>query len=175
MAVCKVCGCKTEDIDFVTVDLGEEVKVCSFCEKQISNIKNTEELTKAQCRWLKSALEKDVAERDSCITDFLQSKYGSDVPKAEAVATAIPYANTNKPTGQKRGKYSADGSSEVEELKRRVTALENELKQIKRKNLIKLVVELGVPVVLLIIILIVFFAGGLYDYFLELGNIIDMS
>ncbi|MGN0527150.1 MAG: hypothetical protein ACI4IF_06905 [Acutalibacteraceae bacterium] len=174
MAICKACGCKTDDIDFVTVDLGEEVKVCSFCEKQINSIKNAEELTDAQRRWLKAALEKDVADREQCITDFLQSKYSVDEPAEKSAPAAIPYKNTSKPTVQKVGGSAAQNSKEVEALAKRVTALENEIKQMKRKQLIKLVVELGVPVVLLIIILIVFFAGGLYDYFLELGNIVDM-
>ena len=36
MSVCPVCGCKTDELDFVlcTIEKNEEM-VCSFCEKQI--------------------------------------------------------------------------------------------------------------------------------------------
>ena len=53
MAVCPICGCKTEEIDFVTKKMNDiECKVCSFCNRQLSIFDGLDKPTEAQLRWL---------------------------------------------------------------------------------------------------------------------------
>ena len=57
MSVCPVCGCKTDELDFVlcTIEKNEEM-VCSFCEKQIKKLYSDPTPATAQVRWLSSVL-----------------------------------------------------------------------------------------------------------------------
>ena len=56
-------------------------------------------------------------------------------------------------------------------LLKRLEKLEGDFAKYKKSQLIKMVVELGLPVVLAIIIAIIFFASGLYD---SLSSIMSM-
>ena len=53
MAVCPLCGCKTDELDFVLCKIEDtEAKVCSFCDKQINKINTDEKQASAQLRWI---------------------------------------------------------------------------------------------------------------------------
>ena len=58
------------------------------------------------------------------------------------------------------------------ELKNRITALENEIRTMKRKQMIKTIVELGAPFALLILLVIVFLSSGIMD---NIRTIFDMA
>ncbi len=171
MAVCEVCGCKTDDLDFVNGNInGLEKKVCSFCDRQLKAITG-EKLTEAQLRWLNTAINKEVAERgkDTAVAlKALLEKCGADLqPQTfNAAPTARVYKANSVGKTITTGSIDAadvDKDQLILELLGRVEKLENTLLLMQRKQIIKTIIEICVPVILGIIILIVFFSSGLYD------------
>ena len=171
MAICPVCGCKTDDLDFISRVVGaEEEKVCSFCDRQLKNFEGAGEPTEAQLRWLDAVIQKEVPARSAGVLTALKAMNGK-YQKAE-VQGQPPQGNTAaqkaQPVHQRQvpaqaSPVSGSRDEQIEELTKRVAALEAELKSMKRKQMIKTIVELGAPVVMLILLIIVFFASGLYD------------
>ncbi len=160
MAICPVCGCKTDELDFVEGSInGLEKKVCSFCDRQLKGF--SEEPTPAQIRWLGAVLAKEV-ERDEDVKKALKElfeKYGSgEIIIQQAAKTKTPAMNK---------KISSDDFDDkdkvIAQLVKRVEFLEKELVSMKRKQMIKSLLEILLPVVLGIVILIIFFSSGLFD------------
>ena len=73
---------------------------------------------------------------------------------------------------QGSAKKTSKDDNLITELQNRITALENEIRTMKRKQMIKTIIELGAPIAMLILLLIVFFASGLYD---SIQQIIGMA
>ncbi len=165
MAVCEICGCKTDELDFVVGSLnGEDKKMCSFCHKQFNSF--GESLSEAQLRWLKAIASKDVSTRSDDTAAALRlilSKYDSQISgEGSAFYPKIEVYNA-QPERKSVIIENVDKDQLILELISRVEKLENTLLLMKRKQIIKTILEIGVPLVLGIIILIVFFSSGLYD------------
>ena len=171
MSVCPVCGCKTDELDFVlcTLEKNEEM-VCSFCEKQIKKLYSDEVPATAQVRWLSSVVEKDVPSRPQNIMvalSAMQSKFApvaSEKPTSSSIESQfvnikrdinVPPTVTNGVQGISVDQYN--------NLVKRLEALEGSFAKYKKAQLVKMVAELGIPIVLAIIIAIIFFASGLYE------------
>ena len=73
---------------------------------------------------------------------------------------------------QASAKKSSSDDNLIIELQNRITALENEIRAMKRKQMIKTIIELGAPVALLILLIIVFISSGIVDNF---RAIMDMA
>ena len=168
MAVCPLCGCKTDELDFVLCKIeGTEAKVCSFCEKQIKKIDTDENIASAQLRWLESIASKDI-EREKNITDAINSlklKYLKESEAEEVFATTgNQFAEIKKDLPPAKASGTANISVEqYNNLVKRLEKLEDSFAKYKKAQLVKMVVELGLPIVLAIITAIIFFASGLYD------------
>ena len=171
MAVCPVCGCKTDELDFVSCKIEDtEVKVCSFCDKQIKKI-NTDEVTApAQLRWLESVVSKDI-ERESGVWEAIDSLKRKYLPEPEEKAGA-PAAIDNQVAEIKReinvSPSQAGGSANISveqynSLVKRLEKLEGSFNKYKKAQLIKMIIELSVPVIMVFALLIIFFSSGLYD------------
>lgn len=172
MAICPVCGCKTDALDFVKGRVGEcEADICSFCDKQIKGLSDVAEVTPAQARWLTAVLTKDAAGRSVELYNELKAigekcqlplfNKAEEKPEPQQIKTA---AKVNAPA-------NADVKDEViAQLNERIAALEKQLKAMKRNMLIKSIMEICIPIILGILILIVFFASGLYDTLASLYN-----
>lgn len=170
MAVCPVCGCKTDALDFVDSKIGSlDKSVCSFCHKQL-NALSSSSAGEAQLNWLKAVLNKDVPEREpevlSALKDLLALHGGSVEPAQQA--GAAPYsAPANTPAKTKvykanSGEVTEGDQPNVAELTERVEKLEKELRLMKRSMLIKTICEIALPIIMGIIILIVFFSSDFY-------------
>ncbi len=161
MAVCEICGCKTEELDFVVGSLnGKEKKMCSFCHKQLKAI--GEKATEPQLRWLNAVISKDVSQRSSETASELK-EYFEKLGGSEISAQA-PIEKVYKAQAEKQPVVlDADKDKLILELVTRVEKLENTLLLMKRKQIIKTIIEIVVPIILGIIILIVFFSSGLFD------------
>lgn len=177
MAVCPICGCKTEALDFVDRKLNTtDCKMCSFCNRQLSVFDTVDEPTEAQLRWLDAALGKDVAERDDNVFKSLKAirqKFPERVIEQPA-APSQAKINVVQQGGVKKAVAEDSADEVIFELQSRITALENEIRSMKRKQMIKTIVELGAPFVLLIILIIVFISSGVLDNFkaiLDMGDI----
>lgn len=172
MAVCPICGCKTDELDFVVRIMNEEdCKVCSFCDRQLNVFEASDEPTEAQIRWLNAVIGKDVsgrAENVSTALRELRSRFSEN--EAEQSATPMQPKINVVPQGSAK-KLSTDDDSIIE-LQNRITALENEIRTMKRKQMIKTIIELGAPFVLLILLIIVFLSSGIMD---NLKAIFDMA
>lgn len=175
MGCCPVCGCKTDDLDFVTKKIGEkEEKICSFCQRQLNGFSEGSIPTEAQIRWLNAVISKEV-DRPESILAFLEGlnksvapqQNDSSVPQGFAFsegASSVPQGFASARVQKNAPAVNVEASAlAIEELKQRIAALENELISMKRKQMIKTIIELGVPVVLAIIIVIIFFSSGLFD------------
>ncbi len=185
MSVCPVCGCKTDELDFVDAKLGgSDVRVCSFCEKQLKAL-GGDAPTAAQLHWMDAVLAKDVPERPQEIANALRTERAR-FPSLEPPAPPVPVptapaapAGFTAPAPSRPLTYAAPAAAPSApanaELQKRVEALENELKALKRKMLIQKIIELGLPVVLLLIIIIVFFASGLFDRLQQFFQLINMD
>lgn len=169
MAVCPICGCKTDELDFVERKICEaDSKVCSFCNRQLNVFDTVQEPTEAQIRWLDAVIGKEVAEREDSVFKALKTLRGR-FPEKEAQQTAAPVQQNVKVVQQggsaKKAKMDYDADDKIMELQSRITALENELRTMKRKQMIKTIVELGAPVVLLILLIIIVMSSGIIDNF----------
>ena len=168
MAVCPLCGCKTDELDFVLCKIeGTEAKVCSFCEKQIKKIDTDENIAPAQLRWLESIASKDIV-REKNVSDAINSLKLKYLKESEAeevpTTTGNQFAEIKKEVSQVMSNGTANISLEqYNNLVKRLEKLENSFAKYKKAQLVKMVVELGLPIVLAIITAIVFFASGLYD------------
>ncbi len=171
MAICPVCGCKTEELDFVKSSInGVEKDVCSFCQRQLK-VFDGENVNSSAVRWLTAVLNKDV-KRDEETLNALKSIYEKIGEKEEK-----SFESTTVMKKQNAGaKISAsdfdDKDAVISQLTKRVEKLEKDLIQMKRKQIIKTVVELGVPFVMLIILIIVFLSSGFLD---NISAIFDMA
>ncbi len=171
MAICPVCGCKTDELDFVKGSVnGVEKDICSFCDRQLKTF-GTEDVPLTAVRWLQNVMGKDV-QRDEDVQSALQGLYDK-----HGKMPVPPVQNQNPVPQQAVGaKISSsdfdDKDKIIAQLVKRVEKLEKDLVQMKRKQMIKTIVELGVPVVMLILLIIIFFASGLPQYF---GQIMDMA
>lgn len=173
MAVCPVCGCKTDELDFVERIMNKEgIKVCSFCNRQLNVFEALDEPTEAQLRWLRAVIDKEVSERQEnvCVAlNELQSRFFANEEKQPAVIVQTK-VNT-VPQGSDKKVSTADDNLIID-LQNRITALENEIRTMKRKQMIKTIVELGAPFALLIVLIIVFLSSGIMD---NMKAIFDMA
>ncbi len=179
MGVCPVCNCKTDELDFTACTIGgKEYKICSFCQRQLKGFHDNAEPTEAQLKWLSAVILKDVPDRD----EFLKT----ELEKINALYSQTPFAveNTQPITNQKAPRaYGAttpppakkaspapvtSDNEIIRQLQQRVDGLEAEIRMMKRKQMIKTIIELGAPIAMLILLLIIFFASGLYDSIKEI-------
>ncbi len=167
MAVCPVCGCKTDELDFVKGSVnGVEKDVCSFCDRQLKAL-STDEVNPSAVRWLTNVFNKEV-QRDEETVNALKALYEkhniSQQPSTETAQQVI--RQVPKPAIAKISADDFDDKDKViAQLVKRVEKLEKDLVQMKRRQMIKTIIELGVPVVMLILLIIIFFASGLPEYF----------
>ncbi|MGN1315830.1 MAG: hypothetical protein ACI4VW_02090 [Acutalibacteraceae bacterium] len=175
MAVCPICGCKTEELDFVERKIiGEDCRVCSFCDKQLNVFDSDSEPTEAQIRWLDAVIGKEVSQRDDKVLSGLKS-IRSRFPEKEVTKPVVPEQSKTNLVYRSTAQGNAEQSNEddvVTELQNRVTALENELRAMKRKQMIKTIVELGAPFVLLLLLIIIVLNSGLIE---NVKSIFDMA
>ena len=172
MAVCPICGCKTEELDFVERKLQEkDCRVCSFCDRQLKTFDSEAEPTQAQLRWLDAVIAKEVSEREQALLDVLKNIRGK-YPESQVQQLAdtqqknVVFQNSG---AQKKVVQRADDFEQenqiIKDLQKRISALETEIRVMKRKQMIKTVVELGAPVVLLILLIIIVMSSGIIDNF----------
>lgn len=170
MAVCPLCGCKTDELDFVLCKVeNTEAKVCSFCDKQIKKIDADENIATAQLRWLESIVSKDIV-RDKNISDAinsLKSKYIVESEAQDSPATiGNEFAEIKKEVSKPQAKTSGTPNISVEQynnLVKRLEKLEDSFAKYKKAQLVKMIIELGLPVIMVIIILIILLSSGLFD------------
>lgn len=164
MAVCPVCGCKTDELDFIQGKIGtSEVKMCSFCNKQLGAFDGEGEPSEGQLRWLSSVLSKEVPERDDEISQVLlglQDKFGRE----ETVQEPVQAYNGATPTSRLRSDYTQA------ELLERVESLERQLKALKRSIRIKSILEVCIPVILGIILILVIVTSDAFESLSQLYN-----
>lgn len=172
MAVCPICGCKTDELDFVVRTMNEEEsKVCSFCNRQLNVFDTANEPTEAQLRWLNAVIDKEVTERAENVSVALKELHSRFSEKeAEQPATPMQPKINAVPQGSVNKTNTDDNL--IIELQNRITALENEIRTMKRKQMIKTIIELGAPFALLILLVIVFLSSGIMD---NLKAIFDMA
>ena len=176
MAVCPVCGCKTDALDFVQSKIGAmDVNVCSFCHKQLNSL-NGNSAGDAQLNWLTAVLGKGVPERGAEVVKELRAlleKNGASIPvEGTASEPYNPPATPVKTTVYKAnsGEAKEGKDAEIAELTDRIEKLEKQLFAFKRSLLIKTICEIALPVILLIIIFIIFFSS---DFYSELSFLLD--
>jgi hypothetical protein len=161
MALCPVCGCKTDELDFVTDNIaGTEVKMCSFCQRQLGAFGDDKEPGEGHIRWLSSVSGKVVAERPEVVSKYLfeLSDKFSDTEVADSVVQ--PYTPAYTPTPIKMAGTVDYNQSELLE---RIEALEKQMKAFKKSILIKSILEVCVPIILALILLLVFVSSDLFD------------
>ncbi len=176
MAVCPVCGCKTDALDFVESKIGAmDINVCSFCHKQLNSL-NGNSAGEAQLNWLAAVLGKDVPERGAEVVKVLNSllkKHSAPTPAEDTASEPYnPPAAPVKTTVYKAnsGEVKEGKAAEIAELTERIEKLENQLLAFKRSLLIKTICEIALPIILGIIILIIFFSSDFYgqlSFFLD--------
>lgn len=176
MGNCPVCGCKTEELDFVEKVIGEkEEKVCSFCHRQLKSLEGENAPTEAQLRWLGAVCAKEVNERNENISAYLKNLKDNYITKEEEadISAVVPEKPVSSTVQKPVKNHFSEDQGTIEELTKRIAALETEIRALKRKQMIKTIVELGVPFVMLLLLIIIFFASGLADGISQFMNIIE--
>jgi len=178
--ICPVCGCKTEEIDLIEVEItdGKIISVCDYCNKQIGALKTADDqdpegLVKVQpkVRWLDAVLAKQVEERDGDCTRFLAAlrnkfprylseRQGVDFQQNVSQPAPVQYQSVGGSEAD-QGISDAD-SKEIEKLRNQLETLEKQFYRLKRNLLISGILEIVVPIILVIIIAIIFFKSDLW-------------
>lgn len=172
MAVCPICGCKTDELDFVQRKLSDvDCRVCSFCNRQLNVFDTENEPTEAQIRWLVAVLGKAVPEREEALSTALKNIY-SRFSGTDEKQTDIPEQQEINVVKQSFAQKSEADDSLIADLQNRITALENEIRTMKRKQMIKTIIELGAPFALMILLIIVFLSSGIME---NISAIFDMA
>lgn len=174
MAICPVCGCKTEELDFVERKLQDEnFRVCSFCDRQLKVFDSDVEPTEAQIRWLDAVLSKEVAERGENLAAILEKIRGSFPEKQVEQPVIVQQKNVVVQKANSRKSDDLEDENQViKDLQKRISALETEIRMMKRKQMIKTAIELGVPVIMFILLIIIVMSSGILDNF---KAILDMG
>lgn len=184
MGVCPVCGCKTDELDFVAYSMGgSEERVCSFCEKQLKAF-DSGEVTKAHLRWLEAVCEKQVPDRSGAIVKYLDEIKEKNIKPEEAAVKSsqpvpAPAANRQNAEPAKKQQYAFPGDAAAAqtaapgtaELEARIAALEKKVDRMKKTQLIRNALEIILPIMLFLLIILVFFASGTYEKLKELFSI----
>ena len=169
MSICPVCGCRTEELDFVDAAInGTACRTCSFCEKQLKNFSADAQPGEAQLRWLDAVVNKEVPERSAELVSALgELKARFTAPAAPVPPQQAPqrqaYSGGFAPAQSRAAQPQGNEDERITVLEKRITFLENELKRMKRTAMIKSILEITIPIILGIIILIIFFSSGLFD------------
>ncbi len=169
MSICPVCGCRTDELDFVDASInGTQCRTCSFCEKQLKNFDGDAQPTEAQLRWLDAVITKEVPERSPEVVTALGGlKLRFFAAPAETMHQPVPqkpvYNGGFAPARANQAQPQGSENERITVLEKRITFLENELKRMKRTAMIKSILEITIPIILGIIILIIFFSSGLFD------------
>lgn len=164
MALCPICGCKTDALDFVTDKVaGAEIKMCSFCQRQIHAFDEGKEPGDGHIRWLSSVADKDVPDRSDDVNKYLAELKERHVTEELAESAVVPKGVvTEKPRVAPDASYM--------ELLKRIEALEQELTAYKRMARIKTILEVCIPLILTIILVLVFLSSDLFDSLSQLYN-----
>ena len=159
---CDVCGCKTEQEQLKEYVLsGEKREVCVFCKKQLDLI-----------------AKDPVGNAQSALNMLSRDTKGNRTPETQRLLenqfSALGVGKTDNANAAVSGNAQ---SAEVEELKKRVEELSNELKSFKKNYLLSRILSIVLPIVFVVIMLIVLIASGAlknifgyYDYLSELAN-----
>ena len=165
MAVCPVCGCKTDALDFIDSSIGNLNKpVCSFCHRQLKAFDGNE-VSDAQLKWLKAVITKDVPEREVEVFNALKSVFeekGGKAEEAKPVIDDVPEVKAYNQQKKQTVVINSDKDLLIAELSERVDNLEKMVIDMKRRQLIKTICEVAIPVILGIIVMIIFFSSGFY-------------
>ena len=166
---CDVCGCKTEHEQLKEYAIsGEKREVCVFCKKQLDlmardPVGNSESAL--------NMLSQDTKGNRTQKTQTLLEKHFS------ALGVGAVGGQKAELSGQKAELSGGSQSAQVEELKKQVEALSNELKSFKKSYFISKILSIALPIVLVVVMLIVLIASGAlknifgyYDYLSELAN-----
>ena len=174
MAICPVCGCKTDELDFVERNLQDKsFKVCSFCDRQLKAFDSDIEPTEAQIRWLDAVLSKEVAERGDKLVEILKMIRGRFPEKQVEQPVVTQQKNVSFPKASSRKTDDIEDENQIiKDLQKRIAALETEIRMMKRKQMIKTAIELGVPVIMFILLIIIVMSSGIIDNF---KAILDMG
>ena len=187
MGVCPVCNCKTDELDFTSCDIGgKEYKICSFCQRQLKGFDSKDaEPTEAQLKWLSAVIAKETPERDEHLKESLekinalysQNTFAVEAPQSisnqkapQAYGATIP-----QPVKKMTSAPTVSDNEIIRQLQQRVDGLEAEIRMMKRKQMIKTIIELGAPFAMLILLMIVFFASGLYDSIKEIMTMAGLT
>ncbi len=171
MAVCPVCGCRTDELDFVQGKVGSwSGNICSFCEKQLKGIDAKNGLTEAQFRWVTAALSKDIQRDENLLSELNALSGVSATAEAPQQYPVVTHYSASQSTPVKSPAGGQANDELVRQLEKRVEQLEKQLRIMKRSALIKTILEICIPIILGIVILIVFFSSGLFDYLSSLYN-----
>lgn len=159
---CDVCGCKTEREQLKEYAIsGEKCEVCVFCKKQLDLIARD-----------------PVGNSESALNMLSQDTKGNRTQKTQTLLEKHFSALGVGAVGEQKAELS-DGSqsAQVEELKKQVEALSDELKSFKKSYFISKILSIALPIVLVVVMLIVLIASGAlknifgyYDYLSELAN-----
>lgn len=180
MGVCPVCNCKTDELDFTACSIGgKEYRICSFCQRQLKGFNNSDtEPTEAQLKWLSAVISKEAPDRDEALKAELEKINAQYSQNPFAVENTQPvnaqkapkaYGATTPPPAKKTSAAPAQSDNEIiRQLQQRIDGLEAEIRMMKRRQMIKTIIELGAPFAMLILLMIVFFASGLYDSIKEI-------
>lgn len=142
---CEICGCITEEEMLRSYTLsGKQMKICSFCKKQLDAIDRDPQANAQQALNL---LNMDTQGKRSAETQRLLSEHFESL----------------EITGEKQSAESAPSQpleKEVRELKQRIDSLESELNGFRRRYVITKILEIVIPIAFIVLMLIILVASG---------------
>lgn len=170
---CDICGCETESEGLKKYELsGNEYDICVFCRKRLEKISKNPaaEATEAVNMLYMDTKGRRNGQCDTALKEHFES-LGIDTRKKEAVPAFTPYMPLSVNTANVNA-----GGTEIEELKRQISELNEKFNSFRRRYIISRVLGMVMPVVIVFVMLIILLASGalqsLFDYY---GLILDYA
>lgn len=162
---CALCGCKTDSLDLTEYTFENKTKamLCGYCRRQLDSFDKNPQSSAA---WAQTLLQANAA--------------GAQTAAQAAVCAMLC---TRKIPQQSPADIPAqqplEAEDDLEQLKKRLSALETDYKRFKRRYMILKIAGAVAPIVLVVLMLIILFASGafqnLFDYYAQLSDYANLQ
>lgn len=162
---CALCGCKTDSLDLTeyTFENKTTATLCGYCRRQLDGFDKNPQSSAA---WAQALLQANAAGAQTAAQAAVCAMlYKRNFPRQSPADIPAP--------------QPPEAEDDLEQIKKRLSALEADYKRFKRRYMILKIVGAVVPIIFVVLMLIILFASGafqnLLDYYAQLSDYANLQ